>query len=693
MEITTEYNSWYIIGCAVLAGLYTFFLYWKNKQNSEITQRIIVLLSSLRFLTVFIISLLLVNPLIQRWVTQVDTPIIIIAQDASESILNNKDSAYYTSTYLEELNTLKETVSKNFEVIVMPFGEQVLRNENPLKFEEKRTNFGNVFDEIEARYAGDNVGAVILASDGLFNIGANPNYYTFKQVYPIYTIGLGDTSVKSDISVVEVLHNEIVYLGNQFPVEVGVNAQLLDGEKAKLTIKRNGKVIETRTLEIETDEVYFKERFVFTADKEGTQRYTVSVTEFESELNVINNTHQILIDVIDNRDKVLLVANAPHPDVAAIRSALEKKENIELDVTFISDLTQVLSSYNLIIAHGFGGAENKQIWQKVWGSEIPMWAIIEDEINWASINSLNSGFEVEGMSQKANSMTVAINEGFNNFKISQETKKFLKDCPPLSCAHGEFSGFQESQVFMYQKLGSLQTDFPLLYLMTRNEAKTAWLFGEGIWRWKLFDYQENESHENFDLLIGKVAQFLALKEDKSRFRVSSKKRFTESDNVILNAEVYNKLYELVTESEVELVLTNENGEQFNYVFNTVGSTYTIDLGKLEAGTYTYVSKTNFGGEKFTKSGTFVVKPLNVEWQKVSADFDVLKKLANNTNGQFFTTGELSDLASIFKDKSKFPSITYSSETKKSVFHEKWIFFLLLLLLTMEWGVRKYKGRY
>ena len=432
MEITTEYSSWYIIGCAVLAGLYTFFLYWKNKKNADVSKTIVRFLSALRFVTVFILAFLLLNPMIQKWITKTDSPVIVIAQDVSASILNNKDSLYYQTDYLNELENLNQKISENFEVVFMPFGGEVLSDSTSLSFSEKRTSFSKVFDEIEARYAGDNIGAVILASDGLFNNGANPKYYNFRDSYPIYTLGLGDSSIKSDIGIANLRSNEIVYLGNDFPVEVNINAQKLIGEKAELTISRNGKILHTRTLEINTDNAFFTKQFLLTANDEGTQRYKIKVTTFENELNTINNSREVLIDVIDNRDKVLLLCSAPHPDVAAIRAVLEAKENVELNVAFISELDNVLSSYNLIIAHGFGDQNNMPIWQKVWDTKVPLWAIVNSTTSWAGLNRFKPSFSLSGNSNKTNAMTPGINPNFSFFRLSGATLEFLEDCPPLT---------------------------------------------------------------------------------------------------------------------------------------------------------------------------------------------------------------------------------------------------------------------
>ncbi len=693
MELTTEYSSWYLILCAVLAGLYTFLLYGRNNQNVELPKWVVQTLGSFRFITVFILSALLLNPLIQKWIDQTEPPVIIIAQDVSASIINNQDSNYYNAEYIQQIQDLTSELSLNYKVVSMNFGENVTIQDTGIHFTEKRTNYGRVFDEIDARYAGDNIGALIFASDGLFNVGANPEYYNFKQQYPIYTIGLGDTNQKSDIAIVETLSNEMVYLGNSFPLEVSINAELLSGKKAYLQVFNKGKEMEKRILNINSNQEFFIERFVFEATNEGTQRYVLKVTAFENELNIINNTSHVLIDVLDNRDKVLIIANAPHPDIAAIRSVFAEKESIEVEVAFIDKLDKNLESYNLIIGHGFGARKNAGIWTKVWETEIPFWAILYGKSNLSQITNLNPGFVASGSTQKVNRITPSFNTDFDDFVISPETKKYLLNVPPLYSPYGELTEFDDSQVLFYQKLGSVQTNYPLAYFNTRKETKTAWLFGEGLWQWRLNDFQENGTHDHFNEYVWKTVQYLSVKEDKSRFRIKVKKRFNENQNVSMYAEYYNKSYALINDLEVKLTLTDQEDNQFDFIFNPSGTTYALDMGKLTPGIYSYEAKVSNGSNEFSKTGSFIVNPVNVEWSRVSADFTVLKKLANKTNGAFFTSLQMSELATVFSDQSTFPSITYTSERKQSILHEKWIFFLILLLLTGEWIMRKYKGRY
>ncbi len=693
MELTTQYSLWYLILCAVLAGLYAFLLYGKNKQNQELPIWVESLLGGLRFFTVFILAALLLNPFIQTWKTQTEAPIIIFAQDNSESILNNADSAYYSEEYLNQISGIKEEIGLEFQLVQMVFGDEVLVSDTGIDFTEKRTNFAKLFDEIDARFAGDNIGAVIIASDGLYNSGANPEYYSFKQSYPVYTIGLGDTSVKSDISIVEIRTNDIVYLGNKFPVEVTINADLLQGRDAFLNVFTQGKLLEKRPIKITKDKHSFTENFTFSAKEEGTQRYIFKVTEFENELNLKNNTEQVLIDVLDNRDKILILANAPHPDVAAIRNVLIQKETYEVVVATANNFSGDFESFNLVIAHGFGRQENALQWQSLWSSKVPIWNILYGQTNSALINSYQSAFGMDGNGTKTNRIFPAFNSTFNTFKISDETRGFVRNVPPLTSPFSEIAKTNDNQTLLFQKLGSVETNYPLWYFDTRGTVKNAWLFGEGLWRWKMYNFQENQSFDHFSELVWKTVQYLSVKEDKSRFRLKLNKRYNENENVIIQAEFYDKSYEKTNQFNISLTLTDELENTYSYAFVPNNLGYILDIGMLPPGVYNYAAEVEDGSKKFKKSGSFIVVPVNVEFTKTKADFDVLKKLSNKTKGSFYLQSDLNSLLINFEDKSNFPSISYTSESKKELIHYKWIFGFILLLLTIEWLMRKLKGRY
>ena len=77
---------------------------------------------------------------------------------------------------------------------------------------------------------------------------------------------------------------------------------------------------------------------------------------------------------------------------------------------------------------------------------------------------------------------------------------------------------------MNQMVGDIETQYPLLAFGELGGQRIGVLTAVGLWRWKLFDYAQNQ---NFDLsreLISQSVQYLSIKEDRRKFRVRTNKR-------------------------------------------------------------------------------------------------------------------------------------------------------------------------
>jgi hypothetical protein len=204
---------------------------------------------------------------------------------------------------------------------------------------------------------------------------------------------------------------------------------------------------------------------------------------------------------------------------------------------------------------------------------------------------------------------------------------------------------------------------------------------------------ENGNHEVFNGLIGKMVQYLATKEDKRLFRVYAKDRYNEDQNILIEAEFYNKSLELINEPEVSILIKNSEGAEFPFTFSQAQNSYILDAGRLPVGDYTYVARTSLNGESFSASGEFVVTALLMEAINTTADHQLLYAMSQSTGGELVYPQELSKLAEMIKSKKEITPIMYSTKQLSELINMKWIFFLFLALLSIEWFVRKYNGAY
>jgi hypothetical protein len=226
-----------------------------------------------------------------------------------------------------------------------------------------------------------------------------------------------------------------------------------------------------------------------------------------------------------------------------------------------------------------------------------------------------------------------------------------------------------------------------------DSRKIGIMLGEGLWRWKLNEYDRNENSAAFDELFGKLIQFLSTTDDKRKFRsYPIKQDFSDTEPVVFESQVYNDIFEPVYGNTIEISLTDDSGKKKNYAYMLSPGNTRYQIGGLKEGVYRYRSKTTISAKTEEVAGEFAVVEQQAELQNLTADFDLLRKLSSNTGGNFYKAGALPELSAKLQ-KTEARSIIHTEETYDSIINLKWVFWLLLVLASSEWFLRKYFGSY
>ncbi len=128
-------------------------------------------------------------------------------------------------------------------------GEKLTQN-GTVDFPEKQTDYEQIFKELESVYAGRNIGAVILAGDGLYNKGIHPVYRVKNLKAPVFAVAMGDSSLQRDAFIRRVNANRLAYLNNKFPIEINIGADKLKGKPPTVNASSEGKVLFSQTVNI-----------------------------------------------------------------------------------------------------------------------------------------------------------------------------------------------------------------------------------------------------------------------------------------------------------------------------------------------------------------------------------------------------------------------------------------------------------
>lgn len=696
--ISIQYPVWYLIFCFLVGGGYALGLYLRDKSFREQSRWLNLLLGAFRMLVVGTLVFLLLSPFIKTFLEEYQKPLVIFAQDNSTSV-GQQMTADEKVAYLSSIAGLQTELQENYELVSLSFGNET-REIDTFNFEDKITNISQALQTIEGAYSNQNLGAVILATDGIYNEGRNPIYNQSNLDIPIYTIALGDTTPQRDLLIRRVYHNKIAYLGDRFTVQVDVSGLNLLGEKSALNVYKitnsEPQLLQTIGFEVDRNEFFLTQEFIVEANESGVQRFRIEVAPVSGESSSRNNRRDIFIDVLDARQQLLILAAVPHPDVTAIRQSLVENKNYEVKVAFVDDFTENVAKYDFVILHQVPSYSNsaEDILREIRDRGIPRLFIVGEQSQTNLLNNWQGLVELAVSQTSTNQVQGIIEPLFNSFTISNELTQEIPQFVPVQTPFGEFTLGEQARVFMYQRIGKVDTKYPLWVFGEEQNVRVSILLAEGVWRWRLYDFLQHQNHELFDEMLGKSVQYLSVKEDKRKFRVSLDKAiYNDSEELIFDAQLYNDNYELVNDPDVSLSINAPAGNQYDFIFNKTSEAYALNAGVFPAGNYQYEANVLFNGEKLNYQGEFSVEPVQIEQYEQRADHRTLQLLSQSFGGRVFYPDQIGEITDFIASNNNLKPILYQTTKTQPFINLKWIFILLLALLVLEWFFRRYFGSY
>ena len=697
-HISLPYPWWFILFCMLTGAAYAYILYVKERKFEESGKWVKPAMAAFRATSVFFICVLLLAPIIKSIKEEQKEPIIIVAKDVSQSIKQGVSKEENTKLN-NDLETLRSKLSSKYQVTQLEFADQV-RADTSVNIALGSSNLSQAVQYIYDNYADQNVGAIVMVSDGIYNEGGHPAYAPVLFNAPLYTVALGDTSIRKDLVVKNVLSNRIAYLGDQFPIQVDISALSCQGAKSKLSLERTdakGKqLLAQKEINISQASFFTTADFVVDANQIGIIKYTVSVSPLSGEVSTANNKKDIYVEVLDGRQNVLIIGNAAHPDLAAFQQLISTHKNYKSQTAIMGVDKPNLADFDVIIAHNLPSDQHD--WSAelaiIKNKKIPVIYVAGTQVNQSRLNGVQDVLRIKGNSRSNEDAEVALANGFDLFTLSEDLKAKVVKFPPLVNLFGTYEGAATSQVLFHQKIKKIPTRYPLLAFHENNGVKTGVLCGEGVWKWKMQEFASYQNNEACQELVNKMVQLVAAKDDKRKFKVNLPKQiFKDNENIVFDAQLFNDAYEMFNEPEVFMAVRDENKKEYKYNFSKTGNYYLLDIGQLPAGNYTFQANTTTKGQPQIFNGKFSVEALQLEAYDLTARHDVLAALSKKFNGSLYPKEQIERLADdILRNPDLKPTLFQTSHSK-TIIHFKWLFFLIIALLSAEWFLRRYYGSY
>ncbi len=666
-----------ILGAAILALGFAVFQYGaKRKKNNKRS----IGLALLRFLSVFVLLVLLINPKFKKQTYYTEKPTLVVAVDNSSSItyLGQEQNA---KNVLKELATNTE-LNDRFEITTYAFGDKVKDTTN-FNFSETQTNIANALRDLDQIY-GQSIAPTILITDGNQTYGTDYQYTSKSYGQQVFPVALGDTIRYTDLKLQQLNVNKYAYLKNQFPAEAIITYNGTKSINAKFIITSSGNTVFSKTVSLSPTDNSKVISAQLPARSAGVQTYRAMIVPLDNEKNKENNQKQFAVEIIDQKTNVLVVSAMVHPDLGALKRSVESNERSAVTIKKPNEIKD-LESYQLVVLYQ-PDASFKGVYERLKTSNKNYFTITGTKTNWSFLNSIQSNFFYEQTRQKEN-LLPTLNKNYTTFLLDDMN---FENYPPLEGLFGDHVITTEHQILLYQKIGAITTGNPLLATIEVNTKREGVLFGEGIWKWRAQEYIDSKSFKRFDDFFGKIVQYLASNKRKRRLDVNSESFYYGNAGVRIQATYFTKNYEFDRRGHLKITVKNTETSKSSVVPLVLkNNNYEVDLSNLPAGKYEYTVTVD--GEKLSRSGSFTILDFDIEKQFLNADVTKLQQAATNTDGKLFFTNQMNDLTKQLLADKRYQPIQKEQENIVHLIDWKYLLGFLILLLALEWFIRKYNG--
>jgi hypothetical protein len=665
-----------ILLSVLIASGFSFFQYFYKAKSLSATTK---LLAFLRFITVFGILLLLINPVISRSTYEtIKTPLPIVV-DNSASINDLKADSNSKEVY-EKLVSNSELKEK-FDVQSYGFDSE-FKSSEIFDFKGKQTKIDLVATNLNSIYK-NRTFPTVLITDG--NQTSGTDYvFSFNQNNKVYPIVVGDTTTYLDLKINTINVNKYAFHKNKFPAEVFLTYAGSKSVSAKFTISQGNETFVSQSISFSPNKKLEVVNVLLPANKTGVQIYNAKITSSEAEKNSYNNTKKFAVEVIDQRSEIALISSINHPDLGAIKRAIET--NAQRKVTIIKpNQINSLGDYNVLIIYQ-PTAEFKSIFDSNKNFKINTFIITGNKTDFNFLNQYQSDFEFKMSSQKEDYLA-SFNSNFNLFALDNIG---FDNFPPLENPFGTITAKPNVTTLLSSSIRNVSTNAPLLAFSDISGKRNAYLFGENIWKWRADSYVSKKSFEEFDVFLDKTIQFLASNDYKKSLIVNHERFYNSGDAIEISAQYFNKNYELDEKARLTIAVTNSKTKQVKkYDLLKANSNFKVNLDGLLPGNYTFQVKELNSNSSYSSS--FEIIDFDIEKQFVNPDLEKLKQLASQTKGTAYVPNQVDLLIINLLENPNYKPVEKAIVQKTPLIDWYWLLILICITLACEWFIRKYNG--
>ena len=637
------------------------------------------LLWLLRSCSLIVIVMLLFNPILSFFSKHKIQQKVLFLNDNSESMDQTGEHISKSNT-LQKFNEILQSklTEKGYEVEYFDFSDG-------LNGSRKATYLGKSFNELIRTIDIENTEEIYLFSDGWFQ--DDDLNFIDKLDIPINTFAPAYKAVQSDLEISSINFPKTTYKDDITPLFVNIAARNFK-EDAVIKLKSGNKILQTRKIDFSNNSIQ-NINFEYSFNKIGLNKLKVTISaDSLVELNLANNNISSAIQVLETRQKCLIISDKLVWEIRFLNNAI--KSHPQWEIEYLSKKNS-LKKANLAV-HLKNEIKDVNTLILVNNRNLKF-SKTEREIITNFISNggglLLLGKEISSLSNLFPSTELNLKQTFSgSIKFTEQSYKYqtfrsidsnlIKEIPPVDYYYVK----PKLQAEILAEIDNDQISAAILF-MDFNKGKIMQFPFFGLWKWQL-----RSADGSYNKFFSDLICWLGTTRSDLFYAYTDNNSYYSSETISINLSAYDETMNPRNDVKAKIKLyKSDNSDrpvQEKYLLSS-NSQFYAEFEQLEPGEYSYlVSDEVSGGES---RGSFVVLEDNIESRDIGFNYSLLAYIAKQTDGKYLN---FSDIEKNVINKSISHIITKTNEIP---IYKKWyvialflICFCLELYLRKRWGL-------
>jgi uncharacterized membrane protein len=577
--------------------------------------------------------------------------------------------------------------------------------------------------------------AIVLFSDGITNGERKSLDGAPPLPVPVFTVGVGNPENFVDVRVAKLAAPEFAFRGREFKLDLTVAASGMKGKSLPLFFNRGKNLVTTRNITVDSDPFEQKITLSFMPKDLGNHGFSVTIPTQPGEQITQNNHKEFKVDVQRDKLRVLTLSGSPAWNYRFLRMAMKQDPLIEL-VSFVflrtpSDSVDVpesqlslipfpiddifleeLKNFDVIILDDFshrayfnpvylervrdfvrdGGGLAMFGGSRAFDSggygESALREVLPVELdgkgNYQSIGAVNAVLTPAG---KAHPVTRLVPDP----KANEEAWSKM---PPLTGLN-QVRGVR-GEVLIAAAGDGASGGAPLLTIGRFGKGRTLALMSDDAWRWNFIAVGNKETPQNHLKLVRQAVRWLAQEPSFEQVQLRPIATAQPGEKVAIKLKALKDDFTPARQASVQLRVFSAEGEPTLVSAGADGEEgeYSGEFIPTREGTYRVEAEASLAGKALGKDRTSFTAAFSYgETDDGRPRIDLLKQIAESSKGEYYSIDEWSD-KSLEKIVAKLEAVAPSQiieQRQTRLWSTLWPFSIILLLLSLEWWMRRKWG--